>query len=72
MANKSFTCYVLRYVTHNRVYKDDYGVVEILEGQDQQAACEFRLKWHLRKPRACMADAVVDTLVIEALGKPMS
>ena len=69
---KLFTCYVLRYVTHNRVHKEYYGVVEILQGKDVRAACDFRLDWHLRKPRACMAGAVASSLVLDPLGTPMS
>ena len=72
MANKRFTCYVLRYVTYNGVHKESFGVAEILEDQDQHAASQFGLKWHLQKPRVCMAGAVAHSLVIEPLNKPMS
>jgi len=72
MPTRRFTCYILRYVTHNRVHKEYYGVVEILQDQDQKSACDFRLKWHLQKPRVCMDGAVVDSMVIEHLGGPLS
>lgn len=60
------------YTTEWGKCRQYYGMTELLRNQDQQAACDVRLKSHLRQPLPCLASGVPGTFQITALGGKLS
>ena len=67
-----FTCYLMGYTTEWGKCRQYHGMTELLRNQDQQAACDVRLKGHLRWPLPCLASGVPGTFVITAVGGKLS
>lgn len=63
-----FTCYLLTYAMAGGRKRRYWGMTELLGTEDQDEACEVRLRNHIRRPLLCNKGAVTSTMVIVPQG----